>query len=167
LNKVLGKLENSEKRIHKELTELMKNSHPDIDIYINNDDIYFWKIIIKGPDGTPYKNGTWLAYIQFPQSYPSTAPNIRFVTPIKHCNINNYGRVCHSILDRNYTPVVKVSLILQCIYGLLLNPDISDPLDTNLATLFYEANGQYEAEIMGYVSAYAQKSREQWKKDLV
>ena len=79
----------------------MKEPHPFIDIYINDDNIYFWKVVFQGPDGTPYKNGTWLAYLHFSESYPSVPPNIRFVTPIKHCNINNYGRVCHSILDRN------------------------------------------------------------------
>ena len=135
---VMGKI------LQKELVEIMKNPHPFIDVYVNDDDICFWKVVFKGPDGTPYSKGTWLAYIQFPQSYPSVAPNIRFVTPIKHCNINNYGRVCHSILDRNYTPAVKMSLILQCIYGLLLNPDVTDPLDTNLAMMYY---GSYKSYI--------------------
>lgn len=167
VDKALGKFGGSVKMLQRELIDIIKNPHPDIDIYINDSDIYFWKVVFKGPDGTPYQNGTWLAYIQFPQTYPYIPPNIRFVTPIKHCNINNYGRVCHSILDRNYTPNIKVSLILQCIYGLLLNPDIVDPLDTNLALLYYEANGLYEAQIMEYVNKYALKSRDIWKKELV
>ena len=145
----------------------MKEPHPFIDIYINDDNIYFWKVVFQGPDGTPYKNGTWLAYLHFSESYPSVPPNIRFVTPIKHCNINNYGRVCHSILDRNYTPNTKISTILDCVYGLLLNPDASDPLDTNMAMLYYEADGQYEAQIMEYVNKFARTSREEWNKKLV
>jgi len=154
------------KIICKELLLLQKNPHPEIDIYINDDDIYFWKVLFNGPDGTPYKNGCWLAYIQFPNNYPLSPPNIRFHTPIKHCNINNYGRVCHSILDRNYTPNIGINTILHCIYGLLLNPDVSDPLDTNLALSFYEANGIYESDIMEHVKKFASKTREQWKNEL-
>jgi len=166
INKALQRLNDPQLRLHKELTEIMKNPHPCIDVYINDNDIYFWKVVIKGPEGTPYQNGTWLIYVQFPQTYPSVPPIIRFVTPIKHCNINNYGRVCHSILDRNYTPATTILLILQCIYGLLLNPDISDPLDTNLAMMFYEATGQYETQIMEHVNKYAFKTRTQWEKEL-
>ena len=29
----------------------------------------------------------------FPPNYPSVAPDIRFITPIQHCNINAHGRV--------------------------------------------------------------------------
>jgi ubiquitin-protein ligase len=160
-------LDDTNKIIKRQLTEILKNPHPDIDVYINDSDFYFWKIILKGPESTPYKDGTWLLYVQFPTTYPNVVPNIRFVTPIKHCNVNNYGRICHSILDRNYTQNIKMTMILQCIYGLLLNPDVSDPLDTNLAALYYEATGQYEAQILEYVTKYALKTRDQWRKELI
>jgi len=153
-------------RLQKELTNLLKDPHPFIDIYVNNDDVTFWKMIFQGPESTPYHGGYWLVYAEFPADYPTVPPKIRFVTPIKHCNINNYGRVCHSILDRNYTSSINMSLILQCIYGLLLNPDVTDPLDTNLAMLFYEANGTYEAEIISFVQKHATRTREQWAKIL-
>ena len=154
------------KTIMKELLEINRNPHPDIDVYVNDTNIRFWKVIFSGPDGTPYRGGTWMAYIEFPESFPYVPPNIRFVTPIKHCNINNYGRVCHSILDRNYTPATSVSLILQCIYGLLLNPDVTDPLDTNLALSYYEADGSYEGQIIEFVNTYAKKSRTKWAAEL-
>lgn len=63
-----------------------------------------------------YKDGAWLLYVSFPQDYPQVAPEvragcpsnlpipgllwltlrfiqIRFVTPIRHCNINVYGKI--------------------------------------------------------------------------
>jgi ubiquitin-protein ligase len=154
------------KRLQRELINISKNPHPDIDVYVNESNLYFWKVVFSGPDGTPYKNGCWLAYMEFTDEYPYVPPKIRFVTEIKHCNINNYGRVCHSILDRNYTSNISIQLILQCVYGLLLNPDVSDPLDTNLALSYYNADGTYEAQIMVYVDKYAKKTREEWKKEL-
>jgi len=149
-----------------QLVNIMKNPHPYVDVYVNNDNIRFWKLVFVGPESTPYSGGCWLVYMQFDEDYPNTAPDIRFLTPIKHCNINNYGRICHSILDRNYVPTIDISLIIECVYGLLLNPDVSDPLDTNLALKFYEANGEYEATIIEHVEEYGSKSREEWKKEL-
>eukprot|EP00479_Gromia_sphaerica_P001354 TRINITY_DN11534_c0_g1_i1.p1 TRINITY_DN11534_c0_g1~~TRINITY_DN11534_c0_g1_i1.p1 ORF type:complete len:93 (-),score=13.89 TRINITY_DN11534_c0_g1_i1:280-558(-) len=88
---------------------------------------------MTGPESTPYRSGVWVLYVDFPPDYPQAAPEIRFITPIKHCNVNSYGRVCHSIFDRNYTTDIPLSMILQCVYGLLLSPDVSDPLDSTLA----------------------------------
>jgi ubiquitin-protein ligase len=151
------------KRILSEIKYINQNPHPDIDVYINYDDLTFWKVIFCGPVSSPYVGGCWLAYIKFPPNYPNVPPEIRFKTPIKHANINKYGKVCHSILDRNYVPTMQVSLILQCVYGLFLNPDINDPLDTNLALKYFQSEGDYEAEILSHVKKYASKSRESWK----
>ncbi len=156
----------SNSRIEAQILGIMKSPHPNIDVYINDDNVRFWKLVFVGPDGTPYGGGTWLAYMAFPEEFPNLPPTVRFVTPIKHCNINSYGKVCHSILDRNYTPNTAVALILQCIYGLLLNPDTTDPLDTNLSMLYYAAEGEYEAQIIKHTKDNASKSRKKWKAEL-
>jgi ubiquitin-protein ligase len=104
--------------------------------------------------------------IVFPENYPETAPSVRFETPIRHCNINSYGRVCHSIFDRNYTPTIGIKAIMDLVYGLLLNPDIDDPLDSNLAMMFYNANGEYESRIIAHTKEFAKVSRAEWKKKL-
>ena len=41
---------------------------------------------------------------------------------VRHVNLNSCGRVCHSILDRNYTPETTIRTIFDCIYGVFLNP---------------------------------------------
>merc|ERR1711900_18776 len=94
-------------------------------------------------------------YINFPEDYPGSPPELRFITSIKHCNINSYGKVCHSIFDRNYTADTRISTILQCVYGLLLNPDVDDPLDSTLALEFYNDNGLYETSILNHVKRHA------------
>lgn len=66
----------------------------------------------------------------------------RFVTPIRHCNVNPYGRVCHSVLGRDWTSDTRLSTVLCCLYGLLLNPDTSDPLDTDLVRSRSKADRQ-------------------------
>lgn len=75
--------------------------------------------------------------------------------------------MCHSIFDRNYTADTAISTILQCVYGLLLNPDVDDPLDSTLALEFYNDNGLYETSILEHVQRHAmEKSRDEWRKEL-
>lgn len=46
-----------------------------------------------GPEETPYEGGAWEIYVKFPETFPVASPEVRFVTPIKHCNVNQYGTV--------------------------------------------------------------------------
>ena len=68
--------------------------------------------MIEGPDSTPYRNGAWILAVSFPVEYPLMPPEIRFVTPILHCNVNSYGKICHSIFDRNYVGSQAIHLLL-------------------------------------------------------
>ena len=58
--------------------------------------------------------------------------------PTKHCNINAHGRVCHSILDRNWTAETTLGRVFEAVFGMLLSPDVADPLDSTLALAYYE-----------------------------
>jgi ubiquitin-protein ligase len=151
------------KRLLQELNKLSKNKHPNIDVYILNDRLDKWHIVIQGEDTTIYAGGCWLVSCNFPENYPINPPEIRFITPIKHCNINSYGRVCHSILDNEYTSDMSIKTIFDCIYGLLLQPDTNDPLDSVLALSFFQASGEYETQIMNHTKKYANNTKTEWK----
>jgi ubiquitin-protein ligase len=150
------------KRIMMEMRKLMSNPHPSIDVYPCADDAGFWRLIMQAPDSTPYAQGCYLLYIKFPVDFPSLAPEVRFVTPIHHCNINSQGRVCHSILDRNWTVETSVRQVLECVFGLLLSPDVSDPLDSHIALAYYDDCGAYEATIIEHTRKHASLSRKHW-----
>jgi ubiquitin-protein ligase len=62
-----------------------------------------------------YSQGTFLVYMRFPKDFPDTAPEMRFVTPILHCNINSHGRICHSVFDRNWTSATSIRTVLECV----------------------------------------------------
>jgi len=102
----------------------------------------------------------------FPESYPTEAPEVRFVTPIKHCNINQYGKVCHSIFTRNWIADTSMHTLLSCVYGLLLTPETDDPLDTGLAVQYYTHQAQYNQIVEQHVLKYASKSRQQLRQEL-
>lgn len=50
--------------------------------------------------------------------------------------MNQQGRICHSVFDRNYSPALSFKQIIECVYGLILTPEPEDPLDNVVATFF-------------------------------
>ncbi|XP_056611869.1 uncharacterized protein LOC130428053 isoform X2 [Triplophysa dalaica] len=124
------------RRILEELKSLHCDPHPYCTVFPSETDFTFWRIIMKGPPETPYEKGVFELYCEFGSDYPVKAPLVRFFTPIYHCNINNVGRICHHIFDRNYSSDVTMREILDAVYGLLILPEAEDPLDSVLAEEF-------------------------------
>jgi ubiquitin-protein ligase len=142
-------------------------SHPKYDVYVSESDMSFWKVVMEGPEESPYSEGTFVLYIHADEGYPTFAPKARFITKIKHPNVNAHGRICHSILTRDWTSDIKMTTLIDSIYGLLLQPEHSDPVST-IATLgFHHDQVEFADEVRDHVSMYARKSREQWKKELL
>jgi ubiquitin-protein ligase len=116
-------------RILTEMQHIVANPHPHYDVYVNEENMAFWKVVMQGPPGSVYESGTFVLYLDMEEGrYPLFAPKARFVTRIHHPNVNRHGRICHSIFDRNWTMDTTNSMILSTIYGLLLAPDYSDPV---------------------------------------
>jgi len=130
-------------RLMREMKAVQTKLHPHITVLPGEEDIGFWHCVIDGPSSTPYTNSAWTLVISFPEDYPLRAPEIRFVTPILHCNVNAHGKICHSIFDRNYSSDTTVSTLLEHVYGLLLTPDKDDPLDSTLALSARNDSGAY------------------------
>ncbi|CAG9312007.1 unnamed protein product [Blepharisma stoltei] len=155
------------KRIMKELHILNENPHKYIFVFPCEQDDTFWNIFIKGPKLTPYQNGTFHLYLRFGKNYPFKCPEIRFITPIYHCNVNENGRICHSILDQFYTVDTHIKQLLSCIYGLLMIPEPLDPLDANKAAVYRDNILNYNERAKEYTRLYASKSIKEMIKNLL
>ena len=149
------------KRIMKELANINKNPHPDIRIFPCEDDLEFWKGIIKGPSGTPYENGRFQIYLVFPDEYPAKPPEVRFITPIFHCNINSAGRVCISVLGHDYHADYSIKKILECIFGLFMHSEGTDSIDTNVAAIFNHNRAEFNRIATEWTRTKANKSEEE------
>lgn len=113
-----------------------------------------------GPKETPYENGLFLLYAQFPGDYPFKAPEVRFITPIYHCNMNSQGRICHSVFDRNYSPALTFRQIIDCVYGLILTPEPEDPLDNVIASFYLSEYQTYYKKAVAATKEKASSSTE-------
>jgi ubiquitin-protein ligase/Mg-chelatase subunit ChlD len=155
------------RRLLVEIKSYQKNPNPNIEIYPCEDQVNFWKILLSAPESSLYEGGVFLLYASFPKDYPQAPPEVRFVTPIYHCNINNHGKVCHGILKRSYSADTTVRQILDCIYGLLLEPEMEDPLDSAVAEDYHLDQEKYSSRAIGATKQFASKSLKEWRKELI
>ena len=98
---------------------------------VNEDNVFHWKGTILGPKDTCYQNGLFHLKIDFPDDYPNSKPEIIFLTPIYHLNIqctqNPYQPLGHTCLNtiNNWKPNDSIIKVLPELFTLLLknNPD--------------------------------------------
>ena len=107
-------------RIKIEFDDINNNPLGEIGVTIGLNDennIFGWSATLQGPKDTGYKGGIFLLDINFPENYPESPPEILFVTPIYHLNINSssqtgisVGKVyCNSLNNwKNYFTMRKI-----------------------------------------------------------
>jgi len=132
--------------------------------YLTENDIFSWKVIMKGPEGTPYEKGTFLIYFNFPTDYPFKPPRLQFITPIYHCNVNSDGKVCLSILRENWSPALTISKVMQTVKELLETPNPLDALDTVKANVYSDNRERYLALATEHCLQHASDSEEELKR---
>ena len=145
------------KRLLQELAHYATDPHKSFEIFPCEESIDFWQLILVGPENTCYEGGIFHLFIEFTDKYPSKPPNIRFLTPIYHCNINQAGKVCHSILDRFYVPGLRIRNILDYVYGLLMDPAPDDPLDSVKANELRFNPNSYNTNARAYTAKHAKQ----------
>lgn len=154
-------------RLIQELRDLSLNPHPYYDCYCSETDMSFMKVVIEGPPESPYAVGTFVLCLDAGDGYPSFAPSARFETPILHANVNAHGSVCHAILDRDWTSDCSMRSILNTIYGLLFQPEVSDPVNTTVALGVQSDPVAWTNKVREHVRKHAMKTRAGWKDHLL
>jgi ubiquitin-protein ligase len=141
-----------------------EHNQDNYDIYICERNFRFWKIVMTGPDGSAYENGTFLLTLKIAKEHPAFPPEARFVTPTYHPNVNKHGKVCHSVLDRDWTADTKITHVLDNIFTLLLVPEFLDPVNT-LPTLDYHHDPvEFREQVAEHVQEHATRTREEWRR---
>ena len=115
-------------RLYKEYHELNENpiSNCGITIGLVDLDSYKdWKITMFAPKDSIYKGGLFILNAHFHDNYPNEPPEVYFITPIYHLNVNptvprnegdeSLGHICISTLNW-WKPEYKMKEVLYNIY---------------------------------------------------
>ena len=147
-------------RLMNEMRSIMASgTHPKYDIYVSETEMSFWKIVMEGPDESLHSEGTFLLYLHADEGYPTFAPKSRFITKIKHPNVNAHGRICHSIFDRDWTSDISMTMLLDTVYGLLYQPEHSDPVNTTTTLGFHHDQVEFAKKVRDHVQRHACETR--------
>ena len=158
---------NASKIIKAQLNEICRYPIPSISLtvgLINDDDIFTWHATLLGAKDTPYKNGFFFLKIIFPDNYPKKGPDIIFLTPIYHLNVNpnkldisgaeKLGHVSVSLINW-WTPATTAREMLTKLFTIfyMANPDSCYGIDT--ADEFRNNRLLYEEKVKYFTRKYA------------
>merc|ERR1711892_540195 len=126
----------AQKRIMKELKDIMNDPPAQCSAGPAGDDPFHWQATILGPSDSPFEGGVFFLNINFPTDYPFKPPKFTFTTRIYHPNINSNGAICLDILRSQWSPALTVSKVLLSICSMLCDPNPDDTLVPEIARLY-------------------------------
>ena len=127
----------------------------------NPNNMYEWRCTMIGPSDTSFSGGLFYLKIKFPQNYPNSPPEVLFVTPIYHVNVNHInnpqcplGHICLSTLNF-WNSEYRMREVLTNIFALfyLGNPD--SPFGIDRQKEMKDNPALFEEKIKYFTQKYA------------
>lgn len=138
------------RRIHNEVRQIEKQASEYEKMFKlsrKDDNIYHWQAVIFGPVDSLYEGYKFELDIHLPDNYPFSPPNVKFLTPIQHVNVNAKGDICLDILKNNWTPSLNIQSVIVSLGQLLTYPNTDDPFNSDLAELYRTNKKEYTKRI--------------------
>ena len=156
---------NSLERLVQEYNDINKNPLSDMGITVGleNDDYYKWNASLMGAKDSPYAGGLFYIKLLFPKEYPDKSPDIIFLTPIYHVNVNriksqngseSLGDVSASFINW-WKPETTVKEIITKLYAIFYWPNPDSPYGLDIAEEFRENRQLYEQKVKYFALKYA------------
>ncbi|CAH7206249.1 ubiquitin-conjugating enzyme E2 T [Phodopus roborovskii] len=127
-------------RLKKELHMLAIDPPPGITCWQEKDRVDDLRAQILGGANTPYEKGVFTLEVVVPARYPFEPPQIRFLTPIYHPNIDSSGRICLDVLKLPpkgaWRPSLNIAAVLTSVQLLMAEPNPDDPLMADISSEF-------------------------------
>ncbi|KAL0609021.1 Ubiquitin-conjugating enzyme E2 T [Plecturocebus cupreus] len=127
-------------RLKRELHMLATEPPPGITCWQDKDQMDDLRAQILGGANTPYEKGVFKLEVTIPERYPFEPPQIRFLTPIYHPNIDSAGRICLDVLKLPpkgaWRPSLNIAAVLTSIQLLMSEPNPDDPLMADISSEF-------------------------------
>ena len=134
---------------------------------VNQDNYNVWKVSMVGPQNTPYAGGVFIINVYFPDNYPKSGAEFRFVNKIYHLNVDfeneeSKGHICLSSLNEWRTtgkvankPVYGIKQALFDIFCLFYNQGIDSPYDPKIAEEYRDRRKEFDAKAKLWTEKYA------------
>ncbi|SZF01304.1 unnamed protein product [Blumeria hordei] len=147
------------RRLAKEFAEVSHSPPAGIKIsLVDESSLLNWKIILTGPEGSPYAGGSFELLLTLPREYPFKPPKLSFKTRIYHPNVtfDDKGSMCIGILKPDiWKPSSQIINVLIATQQLLVEPLPDDAIETEVAEKYKHDRKAFEAEAKKYTQKYA------------
>lgn len=149
-------------RLKKELERLRKDPPYGVTCWSKEDCVDCLQAQLLGAQGTPYEGGIFSLDIRIPDRYPFQPPQVQFVTPIYHPNVDNAGRICLDVLKSqpqgSWKPAHNLSTVLTSIQLLLSDPNPDDGLMADISHEYKHNRPQFLEKARLWVKKHASGS---------
>ena len=135
---------------------------------LDEDNIFRWKVDMRGPKNTPYEEGLFTILIIFPKDYPKHGAEFRFVNKIYHLNVDCgedkecFGHISLTSLNEWITtgkvhgrPLFSVKYALLDIFYLFYKQGFDSPYDGKMAELYCNNKQKFDIEAKKWTKQYA------------
>jgi ubiquitin-protein ligase len=83
------------------------------------------------PSSNVYSQAAFQIELKLPADFPFKPPEVRFVTPIYHPNVDDQGKICVDLLNssENWKPTTPLVDVVKAVVDLIDNPKIDHALN--------------------------------------
>ncbi|CAG9571100.1 unnamed protein product [Danaus chrysippus] len=149
-------------RLSREIKNMKEKPVWGITCHPLKEDVYdVLQVKMAGPRGSPYEKGLFELIINIPDKYPFEPPQVKFVTPVYHPNIDKGGRICMNMLKmptretEGWLPTITIETLLISIQTLLANPNPDDPLMMEIAMEYKSDIDKFKENASKHTEQYA------------
>ena len=111
-------------RLQREQEECEESiSDPIISASPIDENLFLWRATLKASAYSPYASGHFSLNLKFPNEYPWEPPNVTFITPIYHPNINENGDIdLAQLRNDQWNPSLTIKAVLVSIAAVINEP---------------------------------------------
>ena len=154
-------------KITQEFKDINRNPMANIGFSVglkDENNIFEWRCTLMGPQDTNYKNGLFFLKVIFPDNYPIGKPEVRFITPIYHVNVNHVqqygdeidplGHVCISTINE-WKPTCNMRQVFVDIFALFYLGNPESPFSLERKDEMKNNRALYEEKVRYFTQKYA------------